>query len=141
MAFFALLMRECRRKRKQESHTSTLLLCWSSGWKMSTATTSPGASLLHSATVQNNHITLGHGYDHSAGAARKAESWKAGSNACVPGEKCWAAAAAPCLQLSRVSPWAEARAPRSAVTTWEHRRAVNDPAVHETKTMWASPHL
>lgn len=83
--------------------------------------------------VLPDHITLGHGYDHSVGAARKAESWKASSNPCVPGEKCWAAAAAPCLQLSRVSPWAEARAPRSAVTTWEHRRAMNDPAVLETE--------
>lgn len=53
--------------------------------------------------VLPDHVILGHSYDRSAGAARKAKSWKAGSNPRLPERKFGAAAAAPCPQLRRVS--------------------------------------
>lgn len=81
-------------------------------------------------------IILGWGYDHPAGEARKAKSWKASSNLRVP-EKKILAAADPCLLFSRVtaartSSQPAKGIPESAVKVRQYKRAMKDRELYET---------
>lgn len=87
-------------------------------------------------TVLPDHIILGHGYDHSAGEARKAKSWKASSNLRVPEKKFSAPAADPRLSFSRItaaqtSSWLAKGIPESAIKVRQYKGAVKDPGLRE----------